>query len=82
MRRLAGRMVRKNWRTVTVHRRWRWPLVLFFVLIFVTLVWVVILIVVGILPSRWHIASTRSELPVLVVEVGQGLWCVGVQSKV
>jgi hypothetical protein len=58
-----------DWCTVTVHWRRRWSLLLFFVLEFVTVVWVVVRIVVGILPSRWYIASTRSEVSVLVVEV-------------
>ena len=54
----------------------------FFVLVFVTVVGIFVLIVVRVFPSRRYIASTRSEVSVLVVEVWQRFWSVGVQSKV
>ena len=54
----------------------------FFVLVFVTVVRIFVLIVVRVLPSRRYIASTRSKVSVLVVEVWQRFWSVGVQSKV
>jgi hypothetical protein len=83
MRRLARSVVRKNWCAVTVHRRRRWPLLLeLLMLVFGTAVWVVVRIIVRVLPSRWYIAPTRSDVSVLVVEVWQGFWSIGVQSKV
>lgn len=75
--------MRNDWCTVTVHRGRRWSLLFkFFVLVFVTVVRIFVLIVVRVLPSRRYIASTRSEVSVLVVEVWQRFWSVGVQSKV
>jgi hypothetical protein len=73
----------KDWCAVTVHRRRRRSLLLeFFVLVFVTVVLIVVRVIVRVLPSRWHVASTRSEVSVLVVEVWQRFRRVGVQSKV
>jgi uncharacterized membrane protein YqjE len=75
--------MRNDWCAVTVHRRRRWSLLFkFFVLVFVTVVGIFVLIVVRVFPSRRYIASTRSEVSVLVVEVWQRFWSVGVQSKV
>ena len=75
--------MRNDWCTVTVHGRRRWSLLFkFFVLVFVTVVGIFVLIVVRVFPSRRYIASTRSEVSVLVVEVWQRFWSVGVQSKV
>lgn len=68
---------------VTVHRRRRWSLLLeFFVLICVTVVLIVVRVIIRVLPSRWYVASTRSDMSVLVVEVWQRFRRGGVQSKV
>jgi hypothetical protein len=68
---------------VTVHRRRRWSLLLeLFVLVFVTIVLIVVRVIVRVLPSRWYVASTRSDMSMLVVKVWQRFRRVGVQSKV
>ena len=48
----------------------------------VTIVGIVVRVVIRVLPSRRNIVSALSDMSVLIVEVWQRFWRVGMQSKV
>jgi hypothetical protein len=67
--------------TVAMHWRWRRSLLFyFFMRELLAIVRVVVEVVVWVLPTRWYIVPSLSQVLVLVVEIWQRLRCVCVDA--